>query len=167
MWCPTCACEDTKVIDSRLNQTGDSTRRRRECPKCGARFTTYERVEEILPWIVKKDGRRETFLRDKLRSGLEKACQKRPVTREQIEEIISRIEKKLAQSGAKEVPSQTLGKMLMKELHGLDAVAYVRFASVYRNFQDVEEFVAEITDLSSQSSDLKPDSTTDSSSQDS
>lgn len=156
MWCPHCAFAETKVIDSRLNQTGDSTRRRRACPKCEARFTTYERVEESVPWIVKKDGRREAFLRDKLKSGLEKACQKRPVTREQIETVISSIEKGLAQTGVKEIPSHHLGRIVMKELHALDAVAYVRFASVYRNFQDVEEFVAEITDPSALSQNIDP-----------
>jgi transcriptional repressor NrdR len=144
MKCPFCATLDTKVIDSRLNQTGDMTRRRRECPKCEGRFTTYERVEEVMPLVIKKDGRREPYLRDKVLDGLKKACQKRSVATQKIDELVSLIEKRIQSYGLKEVPTRTIGHMVMVELHKLDKVAYVRFASVYREFRDVEEFVAEL-----------------------
>ena len=120
------------------------TRRRRSCPKCEGRFTTYERVEEVMPVVVKKDGRRETFNRGKILDGVLKACQKRSVSVEKIEEAVSQIEKRLQSFGLKEVPSHTIGNMVMKSLQELDKVAYVRFASVYREFRDVEEFVAEL-----------------------
>ena len=132
------------MIDSRLNQLGDITRRRRECPKCSGRFTTYERVEEVMPVVIKKDGRREPYMRAKLFDGLQKALQKRSVPMEKIEDLVTRIEKRIQSYGLKEIPSRTVGQMLMVELHRLDKVAYVRFASVYREFRDVEEFVAEI-----------------------
>jgi transcriptional repressor NrdR len=144
MKCPFCSTLDTKVIDSRLNQTGDLTRRRRECPKCEGRFTTYERVEEVMPSVVKKDGRREPYDREKVLSGIKKACQKRTVPIQKIEELVSSIEKKIQTYSLKEVPARTIGQMVMVELHQLDKVAYVRFASVYREFRDVEEFVAEL-----------------------
>jgi transcriptional repressor NrdR len=144
MRCPYCSTIDTKVIDSRINQTADITRRRRECPRCQGRFTTYERVEEVMPLVIKKDGRRETFDREKVLSGIRKSCQKRPVTTQAMEECVGRIEKRLQSYGLKEVPSKTVGQMVMAELHQLDKVAYVRFASVYREFRDVEEFVADL-----------------------
>lgn len=144
MKCPFCTALDTKVIDSRMNQTGDLTRRRRECPKCEGRFTTYERVEEVMPLVIKKDGRREPYIREKILDGLKKACQKRTVATSRIEDLVSGIEKKIQGYGLKEVPTRTLGHMVMSELHDLDKVAYVRFASVYREFRDVEEFVAEL-----------------------
>ena len=144
MKCPFCSTLDTKVIDSRLNQTADLIRRRRECPKCVGRFTTYERVEEVMPLVVKKDGRREPYLRDKILEGIKKACQKRSVATLGIEELIDRIEQKIQNFGLKEIPTRTIGQMVMGELHQLDKVAYVRFASVYREFRDVEEFVAEL-----------------------
>jgi transcriptional repressor NrdR len=144
MHCPFCESPDSKVIDSRLNQTGDSTRRRRECPRCEGRFTTYERVEEVMPLVIKKDGRRETFAREKILSGLQKACQKREVPSQKLEETVSRIMRKLQGWGLKEVPAKTVGQMVMAELHRLDKVAYVRFASVYREFRDVQEFVSEL-----------------------
>lgn len=144
MRCPYCSFSETKVIDSRLNQTGDSTRRRRVCPRCEGRFTTYERIEEVMPLVIKKDGRREPYVREKLRQGLEKACQKRAIPAQKVDEIVSMIEKRLQSYGLKEVPTKTVGEMLMAELHKLDKVAYVRFASVYREFKDVEEFVAEL-----------------------
>jgi len=144
MKCPFCNTLDTKVIDSRLNQTGDMTRRRRECPKCEGRFTTYERVEEVMPLVVKKDGRREPYTREKVLDGLKKACQKRSVATSKIEDLINEIERKIQGYGLKEVPTRTIGHMVMVELHKLDKVAYVRFASVYREFRDVEEFVAEL-----------------------
>lgn len=147
MKCPYCTALDTKVIDSRLNQPGDMTRRRRECPKCQGRFTTYERVEEIMPVVIKKDGRREAYSRQKIMDGILKACQKRSVPIHKIEELLNRIEKRVQSFGLKEVPSKTIGQMVMIELHKLDKVAYVRFASVYREFKDVEEFLAELQDM--------------------
>ncbi len=144
MICPYCNAADTKVIDSRLNQGGDSTRRRRECPVCEGRFTTYERIEAVMPLVIKKDGRREAYSRPKILGGIEKACQKRVVATERMEDIVSRIEKRMQAIGMKEIPSKTVGEMVMTELHRLDKVAYVRFASVYRDFQDVPEFVAEL-----------------------
>jgi transcriptional repressor NrdR len=144
MKCPYCTTLETKVIDSRLNQTGDMTRRRRECLRCEGRFTTYERVEEVMPMVIKKDGRREPYSREKLMSGVEKACQKRPVTALKLEELVSRIEKRIQSYGLKEIPGRNIGLMVMGELHPLDKVAYVRFASVYREFREIEEFVAEL-----------------------
>ncbi len=144
MKCPFCTTLDTKVIDSRINQPGDMIRRRRECPRCEGRFTTYERVEEIMPAVIKKDGRREPFIREKILSGINKACQKRSVPTLKIEELLTQIEKRIQSYGLKEIPSRAIGQMLMVELHKLDKVAYVRFSSVYREFRDVEEFVAEL-----------------------
>jgi transcriptional repressor NrdR len=120
------------------------TRRRRECVRCEGRFTTYERVEEVMPLIIKKDGRRETYAREKILGGLVKACEKRSVPTEKIEAIVNRIEKKIQGYGLKESPSKAIGEMVMTELHSLDKVSYIRFASVYREFRDVEEFVAEL-----------------------
>ncbi len=145
MRCPYCSAVETKVIDSRLNQSGDITRRRRECPNCDGRFTTYERVEEVMPVVIKKDGRREPFNRTKVLEGIQKSCQKRPVAMLQVEDSVIRIEKRIQAYGLKEIPSRTIGQMVMQELHKLDKVAYVRFASVYRDFRDVEEFVAELS----------------------
>ena len=147
MKCPFCAALDTKVIDSRINQTSDITRRRRQCVRCDGRFTTYERVEEVMPLVIKKDGRRETFDRQKILEGINKACQKRSVPMQQIEEAVQRIERKIQSYGLKEMPARTVGQMVMSELHALDKVAYVRFSSVYREFRDVEEFVAELQEL--------------------
>lgn len=144
MKCPFCAVLDTKVIDSRLNQPGDMIRRRRECPRCEGRFTTYERVEEVMPAVIKKDGRREPFDRAKIVEGLQKACEKRSVPSQKIEELVREMEKKIQSYGLKEIPTKTIGQMVMVALHGLDKVAYVRFASVYREFRDVEDFVAEL-----------------------
>jgi transcriptional repressor NrdR len=144
MKCPFCTTLDTKVIDSRINQPGDMIRRRRECPRCEGRFTTYERVEEIMPAVIKKDGRREPYEREKVLDGLSKACQKRSVPVQKIEELVQKIEKRIQSYGLKEIPTRTIGQMIMVELHKLDKVAYVRFASVYREFRDVEEFVAEL-----------------------
>lgn len=147
MKCPFCSSFDNKVIDSRINQTGDITRRRRECLNCEGRYTTYERVEVILPMVVKKDGRREAFSRDKIFSGIQKACQKRPITTAQIEKLVSELEKKLSTYAGKEIPAETIGKLLMHALRELDKVAYVRFASVYREFKDVDDFVADLRDF--------------------
>ena len=132
------------MIDSRLNQTADMTRRRRECSECGGRFTTYERIEEVMPNVIKKDGRREAFSREKIFTGIQKSCQKRQVTTGQIEASVVHIEKTLQSYGLKEIPSHSVGEMVMSALIKLDKVAYVRFASVYREFRDVEEFVADL-----------------------
>ena len=128
-----------------MNQTADMTRRRRECLECGGRFTTYERIEEVMPNVIKKDGRREPFVREKIYSGIQKSCQKRPITAQQIESSVTKIEKQIQSYGLKEIPSNSVGEMVMIALHQLDKVAYVRFASVYREFHDVEDFVADIS----------------------
>jgi len=147
MKCPFCSFPDTRVIDSRLGKDGDVIRRRRECETCRKRFTTYERVEETLPAIVKKDGGREAFDRRKVVAGLKKACEKRPVSIEAIEQTADRVEQRLLETGEREVPSSMIGEAIMEALHQLDQVAYVRFASVYRDFKDAEEFMREISDL--------------------
>jgi transcriptional repressor NrdR len=144
MKCPYCSIPETKVIDSRLNQTADMTRRRGECLECGGRFTTYERIEEVMPNVIKKDGRRESFVREKIFSGVQKSCQKRPITAQQVEAAVVSIEKQIQSYGLKEIPSNSIGEMVMNTLHQLDKVAYIRFASVYREFQDVQEFVADL-----------------------
>ncbi len=147
MKCPYCEHLDNKVIDSRLNKDATITRRRRECLSCAKRFTTYERLEVLLPMLVKKDGRREPWDRHKLAIGLEKACEKRDVSRDQIDEFVDGIEQKLQDYGAKEIPSQMVGEWVIEGLSALDEVAYVRFASVYRQFKDVNEFMAELKGL--------------------
>ncbi len=147
MKCPFCGYLEDKVIDSRLSQDGAATRRRRECLQCAKRFTTYERVEETLPLIVKKDGTREPFDRTKILSGLMKACEKRPVSIEAIEQAVNKLEMKLLEGGEKEVPSTVIGEAVMEELKKLDEVAYVRFASVYREFRDINEFMKELKEL--------------------
>jgi transcriptional repressor NrdR len=147
MKCPFCAHIEDKVIDSRLSKDGDVIRRRRECLKCECRFTSYERIEEVLPLIIKKDGRREPFDRQKILQGLKKACEKRPVGVEPRESLVVNIEKKLQESGEKEVPSTRIGEEVMTRLKAVDEVAYVRFASVYRQFKDKKEFMEEILDL--------------------
>lgn len=147
MKCPACRDLSNRVIDSRLGKDGDVIRRRRECESCSRRFTTYERVEDYLPSVVKKDGRREAFDRMKVLAGLKKACEKRPISVETIEETADAIERNLLEGGDKEVPSSVVGEAIMMALHDLDSVAYVRFASVYRSFQDIDEFVDELEDL--------------------
>lgn len=147
MKCPFCGHLDDKVIDSRLSQDGNATRRRRECLSCSKRFTTYERVEETLPLVVKKDGTREAFNRSKILDGLKKACEKRPVSIEDMEKSIDRLEARFMESGEREVQSSVVGGAVMEELRGLDEVAYVRFASVYREFRDVNEFMKELREL--------------------
>jgi transcriptional repressor NrdR len=142
--CPFCSHLESKVIDSRLSTVGDVTRRRRECESCARRFTTYERVEEIMPLVVKKDGRRETFDRSKVLSGLRKACEKRAVSLDQLESILDAVERELLDTGEKEVSAGSIGECVMQELRKVDEVAYVRFASVYRSFQDLDEFRAEL-----------------------
>lgn len=147
MRCPFCSHIENRVIDSRLSRDGDVTRRRRECARCERRFTTYERVEEILPLVVKKDGRRETYDRLKVITGLKKACEKRPVSIATIDDIADRIERFLQNTGEKEVPGAVIGEEVMRQLYDLDKVAYVRFASVYRSFQDLDAFMRELKDL--------------------
>ncbi|OGQ07250.1 MAG: transcriptional regulator NrdR [Deltaproteobacteria bacterium RIFCSPLOWO2_12_FULL_40_28] len=147
MKCPFCSTPDSKVIDSRLSGEGDLIRRRRECEKCQKRFTTYERVENVLPVVAKKDGRREIFDRLKIVHGLKKACEKRPVSMDVLETLVNKIERELQESGEKEVSSSAIGEMVMEALHQVDAVAYVRFASVYRSFKDVNQFMKELEHL--------------------
>ena len=147
MKCPFCGEIDNKVIDSRLGKDGAVIRRRRECITCGRRFTTYEHIEEIPVMIVKKDGRREIFSRDKVRSGLQKACQKRNISMNVIEEFLDELERDLRETGEKEISSNKIGEKVMAKLHEIDDVAYVRFASVYREFKDVNDFVSELKNL--------------------
>ena len=147
MRCPFCSVQDTRVLDSRLVNEGDQVRRRRECNVCKERFTTFETAELALPRIVKRDGNREPFEERKLRSGMLKALEKRPVDSDAIEAAINRIKKELMETGDREIPVQVLGEKVMKELSLLDHVAFVRFASVYRSFQDVSEFTDMIEDL--------------------
>ncbi len=135
------------MIDSRLNKEGDITRRRRECLNCGDRFTTYERIEKTLPFVVKKDGRREEFDREKILIGIKKACQKRPVSLEQLESLVDRVERFFQDQGEKEISAVWVGEKVVKELYAMDDVAYVRFASVYRSFKDVNEFMVELKEV--------------------
>jgi transcriptional repressor NrdR len=147
MKCPFCQHAESSVVDSRESQEGETIRRRRECAECQKRFTTYERIDELLPLIIKKDGRREAFDRKKVLSGVLKACEKRPVSRATIEDVVDRIERSIQEMGEKEIPSKEVGERIMKELHSLDQVAYVRFASVYRQFKDLNEFMDELKGL--------------------
>ncbi len=147
MKCPYCGETDNKVIDSRLSKDGNVIRRRRECIICSRRFTTYEHIEEIPIMIIKKDGRREVFSREKVRSGMQKACEKRNISMNIIEEFIDELERDLRETGEKEIPSSEVGEKIMSKLHELDDVAYVRFASVYREFKDVNDFVDELKSL--------------------
>ena len=147
MRCPFCRNMDDRVIDSRLSKEGELIRRRRECAHCQRRFTTYERVEETLPLVIKKDGRRELFDRGKILTGLQKACEKRPISVTVLEKLIERIEQRLQESGEREILSREIGEQIMLELQNLDEIAYVRFASVYRSFKDVNEFMNEVKEL--------------------
>jgi transcriptional repressor NrdR len=147
MKCPFCGEIDNKVIDSRLSKDGNVIRRRRECILCSRRFTTYEHIEEIPVMIVKKDGRREVFSREKVRSGLQKACQKRDISINVIDEFLDELERDLREAGEKEISSNKIGEKIMAKLHEIDDVAYVRFASVYREFKDVNDFVSELKNL--------------------
>lgn len=147
MKCPFCDALEDKVVDSRMAKEGQVIRRRRECLGCKRRYTTYERVEEILPMVVKKDGRREPFDRGKILAGLKKACEKRPISVATLEAVTDRIEKRVQEMGETEVSSRVIGEEVMKELHGLDQVAYVRFASVYREFKDIDQFMDELQAL--------------------
>lgn len=147
MRCPFCQQINDRVIDSRMSKDGDIIRRRRECAHCQRRFTTYERVEETLPLIIKKDGRREIFDRNKILAGLHRACEKRPISVEVLEKLADRIEQKVQEMGDREIPSRVIGEQIMQELQRVDEVAYVRFASVYRSFKDVNEFMKEVKEL--------------------
>lgn len=147
MRCPYCSHLQNSVIDSRLSKDGHAIRRRRECDLCARRFTTYERVETILPMVIKKDGRREPFDRQKLKHGILTACQKRPISVNAIDQFVEELERKVLESGDREVTSQALGEEVMQFLQGADEVAYVRFASVYRSFKDLKEFMSELQDL--------------------
>ncbi|MCX5798553.1 MAG: transcriptional regulator NrdR [Proteobacteria bacterium] len=147
MKCPFCGYVESKVLDSRMSKEMDNIRRRRECLKCGKRFTTAERLEEGLPLVIKKDDRREVFDNTKILGGLKKACEKRPISITNIEKIVSRIEYNLLEKGDREIKASEIEEMVMEELRKLDEVAYVRFASVYRQFKDINEFMEELKDL--------------------
>jgi transcriptional repressor NrdR len=147
MKCPNCGHLENKVVDSRLNKECTIIRRRRSCESCGQRFTTYERLEVNMPMLIKKDGRREAYDREKVVSGLKKACEKRPVSMSDIDEFVDSLEKKLQDMGEREVSTEWVGEQMMEGLAQLDEVAYVRFASVYRQFKDINEFMDELTGL--------------------
>ncbi len=147
MKCPFCTDLDNKVIDSRLSKDGTIVRRRRECIPCHRRFTTHERVEDIMPVVIKKDGRREIFDKSKMLSGVQKACSNRPVSMDDIEDLVDRVERYFQDRGDKEINCTEVGEIIMRELHQLDEVAYVRFASVYRQFKDISDFMTEVKEL--------------------
>ena len=147
MKCPSCSNLENKVIDSRLNKEGNSTRRRRECLSCSERFTTYERIEKTLPFLIKQDGRREEFDREKVLAGVKKACQKRPISVQEMEALVDRVEQYCQERGEKEISAVVVGEKVVQELYQMDDVAYVRFASVYRSFKDVNEFMVELKDM--------------------
>ncbi len=147
MKCPFCMVNEDKVVDSRESREGDSIRRRRECLKCGRRFTSYERIDEIPYMVVKKDHRREPFDRNKVMAGLMKACEKRPISPARLESIVNAVEKYVQESRDRERPTQKIGELIMRKLKELDKVAYVRFASVYLEFSDVSEFMFELKNL--------------------
>ena len=147
MKCPQCGHEDTKVLESRMSLEGRSVRRRRSCPQCVYRFTTYEKEEDFVFHIQKKDGRIEPYHRNKLTRSIEIACQKRPITPDDIDSLIMRIERRLQDEGTRTVSSQVLGSMVLAHLNDLDKVAYVRFASVYKEFKDPQEFVSELQSM--------------------
>jgi transcriptional repressor NrdR len=147
MRCPKCGCQDDKVIDSRASREGATIRRRRECIACGFRFTTYEEVERSGLMVLKRDGRREEFSKEKLASGLKKACQKRPISPKTIEDVVERIVNEVTDKYEREVPAEVIGKLVMEGLRQMDDVAYVRFASVYRRFQEATDFVHEVNKL--------------------
>jgi transcriptional repressor NrdR len=155
MKCPFCSHPESKVVDSRESKDKETIRRRRECLGCQERFTTSERTEEALPSVIKKDGRREPFNRLKILNGLRKACEKRPISINVIEKIVSRIELHFQERGEREIRSSEVGEKVMEELHRLDGVAYVRFASVYRQFKDIHEFMDELKDLLGNREEMK------------
>ncbi len=147
MKCPFCGHTENKVIDSRISKDGKAVRRRRECLGCTKRFTTYEYVEDVLPMVVKKDGRREQFDRQKILNGLKKACEKRPISMDAIDKLVENVEQACQEMQTEEISSTIIGEKIMNELKNFDGVAYVRFASVYRQFRDVGEFMSELKDL--------------------
>ena len=147
MKCPFCGHAENKGIDSRISKDGKAVRRRRECLSCSKRFTTYEYVEDILPMVVKKDGRREQFDRQKILTGIKKACEKRPISMESIDKLVENVEQACQEMQLEEISSTLIGEKIMNELKAFDGVAYVRFASVYRQFRDVGEFMSELKDL--------------------
>ncbi len=147
MKCPYCGDIDNKVIDSRMTKEGNTVRRRRECLDCKRRFTTYERVEQLPLVLVKKDGRREAFDRSKVLVGMQKACEKRNISMNTLEEHVDSLERELQEMGEKEIPASVVGEGIMTKLHELDDVAYVRFASVYREFKDINDFMSELKEL--------------------
>lgn len=155
MKCPFCNHTVNRVIDSRLSKEGEAIRRRRECAACGKRFTSYERVEEVLPAVVKSDGRRESFDRVKVVGGIRHACEKRPISLTAIEELVDDIEKQLQETGEKEVPSRLIGEEVLVRLAAMDDVAYIRYASVFRDFSDLAEFARELNELLARR-ELKP-----------
>lgn len=156
MKCPYCSHKEDKVVDSRSTQEESAIRRRRECLKCGRRFTTYEYIEEVSLMVIKKDGRREPFDRKKILAGVIKACEKRPVSMEKMEEIVTQVERGIQKKSDREVPSSRIGELVMDRLKNLDDVAFVRFASVYRQFKDVGQFMVELKDILGKESKLKP-----------
>jgi transcriptional repressor NrdR len=147
MKCPYCSDVDNKVIDSRMTKEGNTVRRRRECLNCKRRFTTYERVEQLPLVLVKKDGRREAFSRNKVLAGIQKACEKRNISINTLEQFVDELERELQEMGEKEIPANEVGERVMSKLHELDDVAYVRFASVYREFKDINDFMSELKEL--------------------
>ncbi len=161
MKCPFCTHDDTRVVDSRLGREGNNIRRRRECIACERRFTTYERIEETLPLVVKKDGRRETFDRQKIVGGMQRACEKRPVSIATIESVVDKLEQTLQECGEKEIDSSRIGEAVMEALQAIDEVAYVRFASVYRQFRDINEFMAELSDILARGAARQPPASED------
>ena len=144
MKCPICDHPESRVVDSRVSQSDSATRRRRECLSCNSRFTTYERIEEIWPKVVKKDGRRESYIREKVAAGIQLACQKRPIAAAAVDKVVQAVELRIIAQGEPEIESSLVGNWVMEELKQLDKIAYIRFASVYREFQDAEEFVKEL-----------------------
>jgi len=147
MKCPYCRQLGNKVVDSRMSKDGSVIRRRRECLSCKRRFTTHERLEEVMPMVIKKDGGREPFDRNKVLIGIQKAFQKRPISAEEIDGVVQRVEEFLQEKGEKEITSSVIGEKIMRELHSMDEVAYVRFASVYRSFRDISDFMSEVKEL--------------------
>jgi len=156
MKCPFCGYVESKVMDSRVSRDGSAIRRRRECLDCGRRFTTYEYIEEIMPTVVKKDGRREPFDRNKIRNGIRKACQKRPISMETIESLVVEVERFCQEYSGEEISSARIGEKVMQVLKDLDGVAYVRFASVYRQFRDVKDFLEELKEFQDEKKEDTP-----------
>ncbi len=158
MRCPYCGHMEDKVVDSRHSKGGDAIRRRRECLSCGQRFTTYEHIEEAFPQVIKQDGSREDYDRQKIARGIRLACSKRPISMEQIDAVIAQVEEKMLELSVREISSDWVGSTITSQLRHLDPVAYIRFASVYRGFSDIEEFLKELNDMGSTTPGNPPDS---------